>query len=104
MIGVTPVDRSAPAMLASEETWMSRLAELGIAKRLALIVVAGIVALAALAAISFVGHRGRCRGGRALGDGGGRRRRGRRPARRPDRRLRCGAPGCGCLQHLHPRL
>src|SRR5919112_2567384 len=44
-------------MLASEETRMSRLAELGIAKRLALIVAAGIVALAALAVISLIGQR-----------------------------------------------
>ena len=36
---------------------MSRLAELGIAKRVALIVAAGIVALAALAVISLIGQR-----------------------------------------------
>jgi methyl-accepting chemotaxis protein len=41
-------------MLASEESYMSRLAELGVAKRLGLIVAAGVVALGALAVISTI--------------------------------------------------
>src|SRR5689334_25353256 len=48
---------SAPAMVAFKETYMSRLAELGIAKRLSLIVLSGVIALAALAAITFLGQR-----------------------------------------------
>src|SRR3954470_6062253 len=47
---------SAPAMLASKETVMSRLAELGIAKRLGLIVAAGVAALTGLAVISIDGQ------------------------------------------------
>jgi methyl-accepting chemotaxis protein len=41
---------------ASEESFMSRLAELGIAKRIALMVVAAVIALAALAVISMLGQ------------------------------------------------
>jgi hypothetical protein len=47
----------ASAMLASEETQMSRLAELGIAKRLGLIVLTGVVALATLAVIALLGQQ-----------------------------------------------
>jgi len=45
------------AMLASEETEMSRLAEIGIAKRLGLIVLTGVVALAGLAVITLLGQQ-----------------------------------------------
>jgi methyl-accepting chemotaxis protein len=44
-------------MFAPEEQQMSRLAELGIAKRLTAIVVAAVIALAALAVISVLGQR-----------------------------------------------
>jgi methyl-accepting chemotaxis protein len=43
-------------MVASEETWMSRLTEMGIAKRLTLIVLAGVLALIALAVITVQGQ------------------------------------------------
>src|SRR3954470_24470096 len=49
---------NASQMLAVEETHVARLAELGIAKRLTLMVATGAVALAAVMTISLVGqHR-----------------------------------------------
>src|SRR3954451_19985590 len=46
----------ASAIFATEETRMSRMAEMGIARRLGLMVTAAVVALAGLAAISLWGQ------------------------------------------------
>jgi methyl-accepting chemotaxis protein len=54
---MSDVDASlASAIFATEETRMSRMAELGIARRLSLMVAAAVVALAALAVISVWGQ------------------------------------------------